>query len=335
MVSTARRESGEYRGDAPPPRSRGVSSLGGNDSVRGGVVPASLLYLSGVGSAERLLAAHEEKIARADLLYGDYPRESLSGTTTPSPPPSLSACSSLSALTTADSDGSRHSRNSLPTFGSSDFDGTPLTTSPLNTSGGVFGRQIPRGTGGLVDNLLDAAANGEAGMCQMYLASGADVVIDDRGADGDSALFVALRNGFSSVARVLLACGAEVGQRDVAGRTPLMYARVGVAGVLLSSGADVNAQDNDGQTALMLACQAQDAPKTRLLLRHGALCNLPDHSGMHALSDACRYGWTEGVHILLTAGASITSVDAHGMSAAAHAEDHGHIAIRDILLEKR
>ncbi len=87
----------------------------------------------------------------------------------------------------------------------------------------------------------------------------------------------------------LIADGADVNQRDLYLRTPLILAalakRADIVEKLIAAGVDVNAQDRDGNTALIIAVQRDDQKMVRLLLAHGAqqdLCTTYGHTPLLA-----------------------------------------------------
>jgi peptide-methionine (S)-S-oxide reductase len=92
-------------------------------------------------------------------------------------------------------------------------------------------------------------------------------------------LFTAARSGRAEVAKLLIARGADVNERNGKGNTPLWFAcqspakaddRIAVATLLIEAGAQVRAGCEDGSTALHFAAWRGPVEMVQLLIRHGA-----------------------------------------------------------------
>ena len=74
---------------------------------------------------------------------------------------------------------------------------------------------------------------------------------------GETLLYAAVKAGHRNVARILLDCGAEIGQHKESGKTPLHLAAesgfFNIVELLLRHGAEVHAEDSWGATPLDLA----------------------------------------------------------------------------------
>jgi hypothetical protein len=112
---------------------------------------------------------------------------------------------------------------------------------------------------------------------------------------------VLLQNGYSPwrVRRILLLhtlwlSGAEVGQRDYKGRTPLHDAvlneETDLVVELIREGADITARDNHGRTALHLAAALAKEEVVRVLIGAGADVNALDNDGKSAMHLAASGG---------------------------------------------
>ena len=100
---------------------------------------------------------------------------------------------------------------------------------------------------------------------------------NSRGPDGSTALSIAATWGAVNAAAALIASGADVNARDIAGKTPLMraaqpllrdtgpQAKDAVVALLIAHGADVNAVDTDKESALSIAVLRQEAGIVKLL----------------------------------------------------------------------
>ena len=100
-------------------------------------------------------------------------------------------------------------------------------------------------------------------------------------ADGLTALHRVCIEGRTDLARILLAGGAGIEQRDRLGATPLIQVAKQTSTVdhtqslrlLISEGASINARDSMSRTALMWAAQRGDCNEVDILIRNGADVN--------------------------------------------------------------
>jgi uncharacterized protein len=119
-----------------------------------------------------------------------------------------------------------------------------------------------------------AASNGDLGLAQMLMYAGANLRATTR-LNGYSPLFLASREGQSSVVEALLKAGAEADARSSTGSTPLMLAaasgNVEAVRLLLDARADPTAKETArGQTALMFAAAYNRVGAVELLTQRGA-----------------------------------------------------------------
>lgn len=109
--------------------------------------------------------------------------------------------------------------------------------------------------------------------------------VDERDAEGRTALHQAAADGFLGACDLLLAFGADPGAADKQHLTPLHLACANnqqqVADLLLRRGAIADARDSAGDTPLMAAVQSYRGDGTIIerLLRAGADPNLPNARG--------------------------------------------------------
>jgi ankyrin repeat protein len=102
-----------------------------------------------------------------------------------------------------------------------------------------------------------ASQNGHLEVVQALIHAKANV--NDKAADGVTALMIASQNGHLETVRTLLAAKADVNAKDVKSGTALVVAseqgRLETVRTLLGANADVNAKTADGFTALIQASQ--------------------------------------------------------------------------------
>ncbi len=88
-------------------------------------------------------------------------------------------------------------------------------------------------------------------IAQMLLDAGADA--DDRDTFGTNPLFFAVGSDNPKLVELLIAHGANIRNRNNAGREPIHATHYApILDLLLQNGADINARDNDGKTLLSL-----------------------------------------------------------------------------------
>lgn len=155
-------------------------------------------------------------------------------------------------------------------------------------------------------NILTSAVD-EDNLCQVkeIIANGAD--INDRDADGLTALITASAKSRFSILNELLVLGANPNIGDDDEKTALMYAigesnyRIQICFNLIQAGADINAQDNYGKTALMEAANLGSLSSVQLLIKMNADINIKDREGKSALDYALlhsqdNYFWAANVN---------------------------------------
>jgi len=156
-----------------------------------------------------------------------------------------------------------------------------------------------------VTALMLAGLSGSSGEVGQLLDQGADVNAQSRG--GTTALMLASLKGRTEAIGPLLGKGADVNAQDKGGRTALMYASLGghtaVVGQLLGRGADLDVEDEDGKTALMYASRNGHADLEQLLQQrsNASVWNWP-----YMCDLPCRWDWP--CTGLVCAGAGLTAV---------------------------
>lgn len=146
-----------------------------------------------------------------------------------------------------------------------------------------------------------------------------------RDAQGQVALFLALRNDSPKVA-VLLAAHprTDIDAANDKGETPLMMAalrgQLELAQALLKRGAAVN---REGWTPLHYAASGPEPKLVQMLLDRGAQIDAPSPNGTTPLMMAARYGAIDSAELLRQRGADIARRNQRGLSAADFARDAG------------
>ncbi len=150
------------------------------------------------------------------------------------------------------------------------------------------------------DALWYAAAHGSSEAVARLIAAGAPV----RDAEGDSALFAAVRADSVPVLRRLLGAGAAANVTRTDGDTPLMAAaargQLEAVRALVQAGAAVDRQNPLGDTALIIAARAGQLPVCRALIEAGANPRLRNSARADAL-DTVRRLQLGDIERLLTA----------------------------------
>ena len=125
--------------------------------------------------------------------------------------------------------------------------------------------------------LVAAARAGDAAAVRALLASEPRIDVNQRTADGTSALHWAVYHGDVPLVQALLAARADPDARNDYGSTPMSEAavvgNVRVLRDLLAAHADVESANADGQTALMILARTSNVEAARLLIDHHANVN--------------------------------------------------------------
>lgn len=155
--------------------------------------------------------------------------------------------------------------------------------------------------------LVEAARTGDDTRAMGLLQS---ANVNQKAADGTTALHWAVYHNDVGLIDRLLAAGADAKAQNDYGATPLAEAAVvGNAAVvrgLLKAGADANSANADGQTALMIAARSSNLEVAQLLLDHGANVNAREHwRGQTALMWAAAESQPEMVRLLLKHHANV------------------------------
>jgi len=167
--------------------------------------------------------------------------------------------------------------------------------------------------------LNQAVADEDIKLVQELLNSGQNPNGKDANYSGITPLFLAVENGNTAIARLLIQYGAKVNARDETKRTPLMFidddATPELITLLLQAGAKVNARDKSGETPLLAAASSAKIEVVQALIDAGADLNADNEEGLTPLMKAVEEERAEIVDALITAGSDINSKDKNGDTA--------------------
>ncbi len=125
--------------------------------------------------------------------------------------------------------------------------------------------------------LVTAARNKDAAMVRAMLDSSPRADVNQKSADGTTALHWAVYHDDLHLVERLIAARADVNARNQFGATPMSEAaiigNVQVLRKLLAAGADVESPNAENQTALMILSRTSNVDAARLLLKKGAKVN--------------------------------------------------------------
>ena len=176
---------------------------------------------------------------------------------------------------------------------------------------------------GAYEDFFSAVATDNAGTVATLLQRGFDP--NSRDEKAQTALYLALREGSSRVAELLLAhADLQPDLANAAGETALMMAalkgRLPAMASLVRRGARI---ERDGWTPLHYAATGQEPHAVDWLLGQGARVDARSPNGSTALMMAARYGSEAAVELLLARGADARLRNERGMDAADFARSAG------------
>ena len=139
------------------------------------------------------------------------------------------------------------------------------------------------------------------------------VDIDQKDSEGNTALHLASRNGYSTCVSLLIQKNAKVDEVNKAKRTALFVAIQNAPEELIynliRAGADVNVEDGRGLTPLFIAAIEGRDTLIPILVNNGANVDARNRFYRTPLMMACRGGNAAAVRELLLSGASIDAKD--------------------------
>lgn len=158
------------------------------------------------------------------------------------------------------------------------------------------------------ETALFSAVKGRSGdIVHLLLENDADINV--RNNEGETVLFEAVRWWSEGMVQFLLKRGADMEAKNVQGETALfgtiLHESVNMMRFMLEQGADVHTTILDGVTPLMLVAYAGRIDMAGLMLKHRARINEKSHSGATALDYAIESGCTAMTQFLLDEGANM------------------------------
>lgn len=159
-------------------------------------------------------------------------------------------------------------------------------------------------------SLLDEVRAGNRAAAISLLAQHADV--NEKMADGTTALHWAVHNGDAALVSRLIKSGADIKARNDYGSTPMSEAAeradAQILTMLLKAGADVESPNPEGQTALMTVARTNHVDAAKVLLaRHANINTREQWRGQTALMWAAAQSQPEMVKLLVSHGADVNA----------------------------
>lgn len=168
------------------------------------------------------------------------------------------------------------------------------------------------------NSFLRAINTGDQELVDLFTRTNFNVNLADE--HGVPALLIALKKGFTIVAKILIQAGADVNARDNIGLTPLLltcgkasYGYKAIAELLIQRGAYVNDRDRLGYTPLLLSLSGGTAGIAKLLIERGADIRVTTRRGETPMSLAEQYNGPERaeiIELLVSKGATFRSAAA-------------------------
>lgn len=187
------------------------------------------------------------------------------------------------------------------------------------------------------ERVRDALNAQDAGALKDLIVGGADHRCTS--ATGRTPLMLAAKAGDAELCGLLLARGADIAAADDRGDTALHTAllgrskKAGVLRLLIDSGASMSSRNVGGETSLFMAVD-RGHEAVRIFLRHGADVEAKNAGGETPLARAALNGRLDMVEVLAEYGASINTLNRHWNSPLFWAVCGGHYDIAKFLLDR-
>lgn len=155
------------------------------------------------------------------------------------------------------------------------------------------------------DNFLRAVESGDLETIDLFVRANFNIHLTDD--NGTPPLLIALKKGYTIIAKILLTAGADVNEHDKIGLTPLMVAcgkstsgYREIAETLIKKGAHINVRDALGYTPLLLALSGGTIEIAEMLINKGADTTVRTRKGETPLSLAEKAQCADIVALLLS-----------------------------------
>ena len=186
------------------------------------------------------------------------------------------------------------------------------TVSLLVEAGANVNQPDIKGASPLIYSLTQSSPD----ITRKLIDSGAEVDVVLKKSNMNTLILAAMQ-GDTYIIQALINKGIDVNSTTTAGVTPLLAAIVtnkkAAAKLLLASGARLNDKDKVGRSAIFYSANAKIDPEiAQMLIEKGADINVMDNNGFTPLSLAAARGNTEAVKVLIKAGLSASGTSTKG-----------------------
>lgn len=175
--------------------------------------------------------------------------------------------------------------------------------------------------------LREACVNGFLVVVERFVSQGADV--NERNSAGKTPLFLAARNGHGDVVEFLINHGVELtrfAQGPYALVVALYYEHFDIGDILIASGVDLN-------QAFSIACDNQCIPVMEFLMAHGVAINATSNEYYTPLEKAAIDGRQAVVEFFFNHGLNLSEPPHEGLALVLAAENN-HVMMAEYLIEK-